>query len=177
MRLLCFYVATASYPGSFIPRQYSACTRSCYDAAIHRGTVLAETSLLSRRWGLTELFLEDTLKRGEARLMAFRFAMALIASVTCGFAQRPTLIAPEPCEGLVVKPLVDAEPWHGVFFENRTDTTLHVFRISSDGRNKYPSIVLEPRHAVRRGAKSGAVWVVEDESGKCLAAYRARDSN
>jgi hypothetical protein len=60
-----------------------------------------------------------------------------------------------------------------VYFENRTDRPLHVFRISSDGRNKYPSTVLPPRHAEARPGKSGAVWVVEDETGKCLAAYTA----
>jgi hypothetical protein len=73
----------------------------------------------------------------------------------------------------VLKPLADAEPWHQVFFENRTDRTLRVFRLSSDGKNKYPSTVLAPGHGDIRQGKVGAVWVVEEDDGKCIGAYTA----
>ena len=99
--------------------------------------------------------------------------------VTCGLAYtQPVLIATTPCEALEDKPESEGKKWTKVYFENRTDATLHIFRLFPDGKKsevyKRAGVTgLSARYASPLWGRPGAVWVVEDDAGKCLGGYTA----
>lgn len=82
------------------------------------------------------------------------------------------LLRPTPCEQLMVRPESGENTWVRVDFENRSDATLHLFRLLPGGA-KHPSTVLKPHYAEQRSGRPGAVWILEDTAGKCLAGYTA----
>lgn len=97
----------------------------------------------------------------------------LIGSIFSALAMAQLdLIRPTPCEQLVVRPEAGGNTWVRVNFENRSDATLHLFRRLPDG-TKHPSTVLKPHYAEQRSGRPGAVWIIEDGEGKCLAGYTA----
>jgi hypothetical protein len=107
----------------------------------------------------------------------FRFVLISVAGFGLASAQ-PVLIAPTPCEALDVKPETNSKTWTKVNFENRTDATLHIFRRFPDGKksqdyNRAGITGLSARYASPLYGKPGAVWVVEDDAGKCLGGYTA----
>jgi hypothetical protein len=103
----------------------------------------------------------------------------LISIAGCGLAAaQAVLIAPMPCDALDIKPeAYDGSPTK-VSFENRTDATLNVFRLSPDGKRVKEfklagTTGLPARYAAPRYGMPGTIWVVEDEAGKCIGGYKA----
>jgi hypothetical protein len=61
------------------------------------------------------------------------FVWICVACCELAFGQ-PVLITPTPCEAIDVKPESTNAKWTKIYFENRTDATLHVFRLFPDGK-------------------------------------------
>ncbi|MBK5290340.1 MAG: hypothetical protein JJE04_01430 [Acidobacteriia bacterium] len=111
------------------------------------------------------------------RSSLFRFVLISVAGSGLASAQ-PVLLAPTPCEALDVKSETNSKTLTKVSFENRTDATLNVFRVFPDGKRSQEfklagTTGLPARYAAPRYGKPGAVWVVEDDAGKCLGGYTA----